>query len=246
MACPLRANQEPFGPVSACRPFDFTQLFEESILGIGLTVTFFFISLLRLFQLHRAPSRSLNVRSSVDLALWVALTSTSLALLTVWCLDAGRTTVATIPDAVLQFLFIILLGVTTFQERRKSNRPPLVATAYFALSLLFDVARIRTYWLIPRLHVVAALDSTNCALKLCTVVYLNIQNLVQDRGYGDKDVAPERYAGIFGMGLWLWLNHFLVYGYRRGVTSLSDLDSIDPDLLSPKQDGGVLLRGWSK
>lgn len=249
MAC---RETNAFGPVSTCRPLDFTQLFEESIFGIGVSSLFAIVAGLRIIHLHTVPAKSKVDNDAgvglswMDWAPWSAWGGVSLGVLVTWCLQNQHlTTAATIPAAVLDVLLVMLLVFTMRQESVKSHRPPLVASAYLSLSLLLDLARLRTYWLLPGLRVVAALHTAQSALKLTTLAFMLNRHHARFRRLVGEDVAPEQYAGLFGLGLWSWLNGFLLHGYRRGIATLNDLDSIDADLLSSK-DGSALAANWRK
>lgn len=245
MAC--REN-DAFGPVSKCRPFDLTQLFEESIFGIGVPSLFAIIAAVRIFHLQATPRKSKVDHGDwlcMDLVSWLVLGGLSLGVLITWCLRTHLTTLATIPAAALEVVIVVLLALTTRQESIRSERPPLVASGYLSLSLLLDIARIRTYWLLPDLRVIASLYMGQSALKLTSLTFLLCRHTVRYRKIGRKDFAAEQYAGLFGLGLWSWLNSFLLHGYRHGIATFNDLDSIDADLLSSKE-GSVLEANWRK
>ena len=231
-----------FGPgVAPCRrSFDFTQLFEESIMGVAPSSLLIVAALLRLWRLRacrkenkRVWNEMLRIQKLIALA---GLSAISLVLIVFWAVRPhlrGRVTQIT---AVMSFLDTLLLVLLSNWEHLYSIRPSILLEGYLALSVVLDAARVRTYWMIDTGHTLAALFSTALAIKIAVLILESRSKRPYLRGV-DVAASSEQTAGMFSLAFWAWLLSFLTNGYRYGLNSLSDLISIDDALLSISWNG---------
>lgn len=119
------AADNSFGPSISCsHAFDFTLVFEQSILSIGPSVLFLLLVPWRVWNLY---GKSIKTTRIADQALWlkltiaVSLTGIQVATLILWIRDHGSTLRTAIPAVALS-----LLGALFGIHRTQSLRPPIV------------------------------------------------------------------------------------------------------------------------
>ncbi|RYC65696.1 hypothetical protein CHU98_g529 [Xylaria longipes] len=229
----ILCGDELFGPVveSACRGgFDFTVQFEELVLAILPTAIFLLLSPLRAVALLRrritARRNSLYVAKLVTIGIYVGL---QLALLVQWAQTALGSSIS-IASTTLSLASGLSLALLSHLEHAKSVRPSFVITFYLVFTVLLDVARVRTQWLLKDADGVAATLTASLTVK---VVLLTLEAIEKRRLLlgSDREYPPESTSGPFSRGFFLWLNSLLVSGFGK-VLSLADLPPISEKLES--------------
>ncbi|RBR18642.1 uncharacterized protein FIESC28_05919 [Fusarium coffeatum] len=155
---------ESFGPyANGCRSrFDFTLLFEESILILPITVLFLLVAPCRATYLLR--------KNKVKITSLLLLAS-QIALLFYWTQPSAVATKASLPAAALSFVASISLLGLSYVEHVYSYRPSTVLNLFLLFSVLFDATRTRTLWLqgYNRPQAIAALVATVIKILLLAV-----------------------------------------------------------------------------
>lgn len=160
-------------------------------------------------------------------------------LITVALADA-KTTVS-LAAAALNFVAAFLIVALCDIEHAKTIRPSFLLSAYLFTSVLFDVARARTQWLMSSNIPFASLLSASLALKTTLLILENVSKRTILIGPAP---SHESTSGPFNRGLFVWLNSLLVSGWATVLTSNS-LPAIYEKLSSE----ALLNRfesGWSK
>ncbi|PWY88307.1 multidrug resistance-associated protein [Aspergillus heteromorphus CBS 117.55] len=200
-----------FGPVldSSCRGgFDFTVLFEASILTVTPAALFLLLVPLRLFYLAKQSPKV--HASTIHAATLVAL----LALVATNHVIEERISLV---GAVLELLAALAIVILVDLEHIRSIRPSFLVSAYLFTTLLLDLARVRTAWLIPESRAYSACLTTSVALKLLLLGLENVEKrkwLLPD----EKSRSGESISGPFNRGLFAWLNGLLRQGYTVLLT----------------------------
>lgn len=104
-------------------------------------------------------------------------------------------------------------------EHTKSLRPSTIVTVYLFATVLCDIVRVRSVWLVDDRTLGITLSCT-LALELVTLLL----ELMEKQGYhteSDKKQTPEEFAGMFNRSAYWWLNHLIRYGF---TTTLSPAD----------------------
>lgn len=234
MDCSYRAD-DLFGPaVQACRrSFDFTLLFEESILSIAPAASFLLLASVRLKtllgrgrrvrdgHLHTAKLVSRYLEGPHALAdsgctqiATVIYGCLQLVFLVLWCTRSSFSTRTSIPTAAISLAAAFVVCWLSHLEHRRAIRPSPLLSVYLFLTLIFDAARARTLWLADQESVVSALFTATVAVKL---VLLGLESTSKRRYLTSKDVqgSPEETSGVFSQTLLLWLFGLLKNGYRK-------------------------------
>ncbi|KAK6833489.1 hypothetical protein PG987_008183 [Apiospora arundinis] len=231
------AVDDVFGPaVAECaRTFDFTFLFEETILSILPSAVFLILGTIRIVTLFTRKSRVGGViLRSIKLLIIGILLVFSVVLLALWAVGYGspsQRTRATVPAAALSVVDCFAFMALSFMEHGKSLGPPLLMNTYLLISILFDIVRIRSLWLAETASAIAALFTVTMGLKMGL---LALEEIRKDKWFGPeiKHNGNEISSGIFTRTLFSWLNRMLWRGYNTAL-SVPSLQDVDPSLLSP-------------
>ncbi|KAK1579629.1 ABC transporter [Colletotrichum navitas] len=245
---PLECPDQSFGPWAgdACRGgFDFTLMFEESILTIPLQCLFLLALPIRMGQLYSMTRKTVaNVQGTLKLTSALCVFSCSTALLALWAgPSAHLKTAATVPSAALVLVASLFYSALTWLEHHRNVKPSFIPFAYIFLSVLLDLPRCRTF----------------LALRFLILIQESVGKrrllLPEYRAY-----ARSTTAGTLSRSTFFWLKSLFVRGYKKNL-HLQDLDPLEPgleseplyrayrhawDLVPDKTVSGVLYMTWLK
>ncbi|PYI04583.1 multidrug resistance-associated protein [Aspergillus sclerotiicarbonarius CBS 121057] len=243
-SCPSNSENQ-FGPRvnSACRPFDFTLIFEDAFFSI-LPSTILLLLLLPRLELLRRSSVKLN---SIKLAVYKLSILVILFLLqivfTVYQIQtpALHTRIST-PSAVVSLTATLAAVILSFFEDQRLVKPSDTLVLYFsALSILY-IPRLRTLWQIPT-HVPRGLFTAIYIVIIVAAVLESARKTVILRPLY-KHVAVEQIHGFWGRNFFLWLFPVFRNAYTN-VIGVDDLPDIDSKLRADYAEAR-LLQAWQK
>ncbi|KAK1994571.1 ABC transporter [Colletotrichum falcatum] len=244
-------HDELFGPAVAtesCRGgFDFTVLFEESVLSIPLSAGFLLIAPIQVARIFKAvsavrPSLLLSMFKLVSTLVYAGL---NLALLILWASGHGFTTRATLASSVLSLCAALALAILSQVQHGKSPRPSFIITGYLIISLPLNAARVRTAWLLALdKHLMPAILTAALAVQVLILV-LETKNKRKILAGAYRGFSREATSGLLSRGLFWWLRHLLSDGSRR-ILAVEDLESINEKLRSSKLSSELQVRWMNK
>lgn len=240
-----------FGPlVYDCNGrFDFTLLFEQSILTIAPSATLLLAAPVRIHHVHKQsrklrPSDSWSPLVTLKILALAAFAALQLALLVLWARLPAKSAAVTssashavsVAAATLGLLDAVALGALSFLEHTRSIRPSSIICLYLLFSVLFDVAQCRTLWLLSASGDAPQSTSTTLAAVFTTMMIskaLAFSLEMQDKRAmllaALQSLGPESTAGVIGRSFFWWLNDMMVRGYRTSLSQMTLYD-IDDDL----------------
>ncbi|KAH8736482.1 P-loop containing nucleoside triphosphate hydrolase protein [Ilyonectria robusta] len=231
------SGDNSLGPtVDSCRDgFDFTIHFETLVFSLIPSALFIPISLWRTAVLSQKPAivhaRSLQL---VKLVAFLPYLGLQLTLVVLVGLRSFNVTDLFISSAVLQFLAgLCMLGLSYFEHGR-SPRSSLLLTGFLLLTLLLDIAETRTFWLASNLSSELRYAGIFTGVIATKAVLLAVESTNKSkwvRWDTDEPHSPEETSGIFGLGVYFWLNSLFLSGYRK-ILQLDDLYPLDRSLKS--------------
>lgn len=119
-------------------------------------------------------------------------------------------------------------------EHRHGLRPSALLSAYFALTLILDVIRTRSYFLRSGHDAIGAVQSL---VSLCKAILLVMEEIPKSSGVIEESIrhtyGPESFSGLWSEGLCLWVNRVLSTGYKK-VLSVDDFANIGPEFDTKK------------
>ncbi|KAL9085185.1 MAG: hypothetical protein Q9165_007716 [Trypethelium subeluteriae] len=226
-------NDNSFGPVVGnCRGgFDFTLLFEEAILfilplGLLLLIAPFRLAYLARKQVKVLPGPLLYLKL-VSFATFAAL---QLALLVLVTKSSTIKTNASTAAAVVGLIGALGQWALSYVEHTRSVRPSFILDVYLSLSLLFDIARVRTLWLSHEGHAIAAVLTTSTCIKCVLLVLEAIEKRsILKASY--KSYPPEATSSIFSKLFFSWQWPLFRKGFSTTL-AIDDLFLLDKHLNS--------------
>ncbi|KAL7934413.1 P-loop containing nucleoside triphosphate hydrolase protein [Trichoderma chlorosporum] len=226
-----------FGPaVHGCprREFDFTLKFESIFFSILPAGAFIILAAIRLIWLRRKPvitdGRAFQFAKLAVIALCVALRFSSFVLSIVW---RGKQAALFISAATLEVVAISLVLPLSFWQHVRSSRPSFLLSGYLTLSVFFDIARTRSFWLASVTRsgdAFAAVFTASVAVKVVIFAAESYPKTRWTQRHG-KCHSPEETTGLFGLVMFSWLWTLFVRG-RRKVLNLDDLLPLDQHMTS--------------
>lgn len=240
----ISSTDTSFGPFVGpeCRDgFDFTLVFEQSIFVLLPAALLLVLAPIRLFRLRNVPVKVAGRRlRTVKLALIALLTALHLVLVVLWATRPSDTRLdrVSIAAACVSFASSLMSCVLSCVEHAKSPRPSSLLNVYLALSLLLDVALLRTLWLVPMSTAIPAVFTAAFALKAILVV-LEGWSKAPYLLAGSGTHSPEVTAGLYGRAVFAWVTPLLMTGFRKLLRPM-DLFELDEDMGS----AGLIGRFW--
>ncbi|KAF9771912.1 hypothetical protein IL306_010421 [Fusarium sp. DS 682] len=233
-----------FGPFVGpeCRDgFDFTLAFEQSILVLFPAALFLILAPIRIFRLRTVPIKVSGHRlRTVKLALIALLAVLHLVLVVLWATRPSNSRLdrVSIAAACVSFASSLMSCLLSRAEHAKSPRPSSLLNLFLAVSLLLDVALLRTLWLAPMGTAIPAVFTAAFALKAILVVlegWSKAPYLVS----GSGPHSPEVTAGLYARAIFAWVTPLLWMGFRKLLRPM-DLFELDEDMGS----AGLIDRFW--
>ncbi|TVY29246.1 ABC transporter [Lachnellula hyalina] len=224
-------NDNVFGPVvQGCRSgFDFTLLFEQTILSIGPAALLLLSTPPRLLRLLQTTRKTISSRLRSFKALnALLLVGVQLGLLIAWAPQPP--TRATVPSSVLSILAALAILFLSLLEHSRAVQPSFLVNVYLLVSLSFDAVQTRTLYLRHEKGTILGLFTANIAIK-ATLLLLESKNKRKCLNPPYNSYPPEAISGVFNRSFFWWLNPTLADGFRKLLT-VDDLFKTDNNLLS--------------
>ncbi|KAF5605003.1 multidrug resistance-associated 1 [Fusarium pseudocircinatum] len=221
----------PFvGPV--CRDgFDFTLVFEQSILVLSPAALLLILAPIRLFRLRNVPVKVTGHRlRTVKLALIAFLAVLHLVLVVLWATRPSNSRLdrVSVAAACVSFASSLMSCVLSRVEHAKSPRPSSLLSLFLAVSLILDVALLRTLWLVPMSAAIPAVFTAAFALKAIIVV-LEGRSKARYLVAGSEHHSPEVTAGLYARAVFAWVTPLLLTGFRKLLRPM-DLFELDEEM----------------
>ncbi|KAG4253240.1 hypothetical protein FPRO03_07200 [Fusarium proliferatum] len=208
-----------FGPQRA-GVFDFTILFEQSILSLLPTGLFILLVPLRLYVLwsneRATKSKPLLWAKMIMIAIYACLQT---ALLVFWCRQ--NSTKTAIAEPVLGLIESFALAALSFVEHRNSRKPSKLIGAFLVITIILDIALVRTFW-IRSMHSIASVFTASFVIK----TILLILEETPKSPLSDKEKIQETASGVVNRSFFWWLNGLFLQGHRT-ILETEDLQAID-------------------
>ncbi|KIW11357.1 hypothetical protein PV08_10657 [Exophiala spinifera] len=236
-----------FGPAysGTSRHFDFTLLFEDTILTIAPASIFLVAAGTRTIWLNTKPNKvSPSFSRLMKLVLLTAFATNQLTVLLARATNLDVATRASIAAAALDFSAACVLFVLSLYEHSRSITPSTIIGLYLLISLPFDAVRLRTFFLIrsDAAHGIANFMSLSLAIKSLVLVTEAVEKRsILLEPY--RELPPEATSGIYNRFVFWWLNPLFRIGFGKTLL-LDDLYGLD-DTLSSASVHGIFSRRWA-
>ncbi|KAH9915163.1 P-loop containing nucleoside triphosphate hydrolase protein [Epithele typhae] len=216
-----------FGPQTQCRGFDFTVVFESSILSLIPSVIFLILCLV--FALKSRPLLSLSLRHVILIIPFLMLFISSVLSLAAW-LSAPVVLPSSARSNVTSALVLSLLSAIAILALSptfgRSRYILFVASLYLVVTLILDTARIRTFTIIGTSATSTFFYASFLAQFVCRFIAMVVLAF--------PSLLSSQEATLEGTG---FLSHIfvtwalpLMWRGRHSSLELSQLPKLDPDM----------------
>ncbi|KAH7486465.1 hypothetical protein FOMA001_g5636 [Fusarium oxysporum f. sp. matthiolae] len=208
-----------FGPQRA-GVFDFTILFEQSILSLLPTGLFILLVPLRFYVLWNnervTKSEPLLWAKMVTIAIYASLQT---ALLVLWCRQNSTNTA--IAEPVLGLIESFALAALSFVEHRNSKKPSKLIGTFLVVTIILDITLVRTFW-IRSMRTIAAVFTASFVIKTILLILEETPKSLLN----EKEKIHETSSGVVNRSFFWWLNGLFLQGHRT-ILETEDLQAID-------------------
>lgn len=217
--------------VTETAAFDFTPIFEDTVLSILPSILLLLVLPYRVYKLYtkRVKVSQRGFLHASKIILLVLFAATHLILLVLQWLNSFHSNTAVTATALALVCSLGLIALSHFEHFR-SLRPSLVISAYLLLTLVFDIARVRTMaFRGVKLSLIACFSSM-MGVKAVVLLFEAIEKrgmLLEPYRY----LSPEETCGLYSRSSFFWLIQLLSTGYSRLLCS-EDLYPIESDMKS--------------
>ncbi|KAF5580564.1 ABC transporter integral membrane type 1 [Fusarium subglutinans] len=232
----------PSVPLSCRGGFDFTLFFQDTILTIIPCTVTILLGVVRLCYLRDSP-RKVRPRAGFGpkLIAFAILALLQLALLVLWAVQRLRPSRAALPAGGVELAATLVLGLVSHADHFKTLRPSTLICLYLPLTILLDISRVRTLWLLQlRLPLAPMLTACLCAKVVWLILEARQKQRIVLDGY--CDVTEEEVAGILSRSVFGWLLPSIVSGSRKDILP-KDLICLDAELRA-SQVHDAFQRQW--
>lgn len=245
--CRVNADDQ-FGPRVdlACRPFDFTLLFEDAFF-ITLPAALFLVFIpFRLSSFFNTPAKVTTYKLATCKLVIIAILFTLHLLFLI-----NRTTTSpfqtrlALPSSILSTAAILFGGLVSFIEDQLSIQPSDFLVIYFTASAILALPRLRSLWLLP--HVAVIYRDLWTAIFAFTVLLVVVECYKKTRFLRTPykaNVTAEQTTNFWSRSFFIWCLPFFQEGYAK-ILSLHDIPRVDGDL-EEERARSRLEKEWAK
>lgn len=150
-------------------------------------------------------------------------------------------TSASIACVVTSIVATGTLSACSIFEHYRSPRPSSIIEIYVSLSLVFDVARVRTLFATKDARSLAWITLAALPTKFVLLI-LELKDKTSSLPDKDGKPAPEYVANFFNRLIFWWINPLLLSGYSRPLQE-ADLLNVDP-YVGDERELQILADKW--
>ncbi|CAG7924068.1 unnamed protein product [Penicillium olsonii] len=234
-----------FGPIvaSSClHGFDFTLLFEETVLTLLPLGLVLILASIRIWKLHGVSEK---VNRSWSYAAkefsWLLYSSCHLGSLILWSHpDAPKTSATLATEAVTIGASLVLLYLSHLEHLR-SIRPSTILNSFLVFTLLFDLPRLRTLYSMSETRSVFSVLAISWTIKSITLFLEAAEKRpLLKKAYEQSPI--ESTSGLLSRVTFWWLNPVLWLGSKSQLT-VESLPALDHDIQAAS-DSTILSEKW--
>ncbi|KAL5397860.1 hypothetical protein PMIN03_012833 [Paraphaeosphaeria minitans] len=229
--------------------FDFTLLFEKTILSILPSTLFLIYAPLRAYWLRSEQEKAKWSRLAMGKQLlYILLFVTQLSLLMFATSHGIAGSQLAIAAHTLLVTVVLASSGLSLLEHVRSPRSSDAINVYLFFSTIFDAVQVRTSWIRP-LPTTESVAASVCLAVKAALLIAEAQNKIAWLMEDYRSLAPETISGVYARRVFWWLNGLMYRGYRATFRPV-DLMAIKEDFgskrllaaLQPKFDDEPLLR----
>ncbi|RCI13536.1 hypothetical protein L249_5547 [Ophiocordyceps polyrhachis-furcata BCC 54312] len=220
--------------------FDFTLVFEQAAFSIGPSAILLLASPFRILALvRRKPTFGADSLLWFKLSCIFLLFGLRLAILALWLnFSPVVGTRLTLAAASLSLADVVAMGSLLYAEHRFSYSPSILISLYISVTVLLDVANVRSLFLRRVLFPVAIISTVALALKFLLLALEEVPK----KHFSVLFISKETSSGLWNRSALWWLNSTFYKGFTAFLR-VDDLPSLDHKLGS-RRLASRLNREW--
>ncbi|KAJ5960301.1 uncharacterized protein N7479_007451 [Penicillium vulpinum] len=240
-------SMDAFGPIvppSCLHGFDFTLLFEESILTLGPIGIVCLATSIRIWKLSSVPEKANRswLYAAKELS-WLLYTGCHMVLLVLWYQPVTSKTKATLLTTFLTVIISLVLAYLSHLEHLRSIRPSTVINIFLIFTLLFDLVRLRTLYFLLATQTVTILFAISWLIKAMILgLEATEKRTLLKKRYENSPI--ESTSGVLNRAIFWWLNELLWRG-STDILTVDSLPALDSDITAAS-DPRSILEKWEK
>jgi hypothetical protein len=133
-----------------------------------------------------------------------------------------------VASATLSFVSGLVLAALSHLEHAKTIRPSFLINSYLIVTVILDVARVRTQWLVRENDAISSVLATSLGSKCIMLVLEAFEKRSLLLGL-DRHFSLESTSGLISRGSFWWLNGLLMRGSKK-ILTMDDLPAIHEKL----------------
>ena len=169
-----------------------------------------------------------------------ALQTTLTAL---WAIQPVLRSWSSTTAAVLALFNTFVFCLVSYLEHSRSRTPSTILIVYLLISIMCDMVRVRSVWLLVPNSPLAHLFTASVVFKFL-VLLLEAGEKTQYLPAQMTERRPEETSSIINRGVFHWLNRLMLRGSRH-VLFPNELYELKPGMTAD-QLGDIYLRNWRK
>lgn len=162
---------------------------------------------------------------------YTILLALKIAILILWCLPRFLVTKVSVASATIGIIGTLTLLLLSHNEHARSMKPSSLICLYLLLSIIFEIAQVRTLWLFHPTSYPLATTATAALVVRSLSLVLEAKKNTKTPSSQLHSLSPESFTGIFGQSTYWWLNGLFMNGFR-GELSHDDLFPLDEKLFT--------------
>lgn len=162
------------------------------------------------------------------------------ALVGVWAGRGIPTTRLTVACIVLTIAGFLVLAAMSYLEHMRALRPSTILSVYLSLTILVDMARVRTLFLLPYGGSIAGIFLASFFVKVLVFAFETCEKRAFLRPDW-KETATEDLSGFYNRALFFWLNSVFRRGFRTLLT-VASLTPLDEELVTASNPTDLIER----
>ena len=152
-----------------------------------------------------------------------------------WC--RSKPTKTAIAESVFGLVESVALASLIWVEHISSIKPSKLISGYLAVTVILDIALLRTFW-IRSMWAIAAVFTSSFVFKIVLLI------LEETPKPSTREKIPETSSGVVNRSFFWWLNNLFLQGHR-GILETEDLQAIDSKFHT-NHVTGPLEEQWEK
>jgi hypothetical protein len=154
-----------------------------------------------------------------------------IVILSLWCLPRFLVTKISVASATVGMISTLALLLLSHYDHARSLKPSSLICLYLLVSIIFEIAQVRTLWLFHPTSYPLATTATAALVVRSLSLVLEARENKETPSPQLHCMSPENFTGIFSQSTYWWLNGLFMSGFR-GELSLDDLFPLDEKLLT--------------